>query len=138
MLERLRERLGGHLPEWLRLVRSDGEPAALIEAWRGMELAIVVDAVRADPAVPGRTHRLELDRGDQAGMSRAVSSHGLGVGEAIGLARALDLLPGRLLVRAIEAGDTSFGIGMNDAVTTATDAVASAILGDLKIGPRAG
>ena len=48
-------------PRRVELLVSDGEPARLIEAWSGADLAVVVDAVRADPARPGRLHRLVLD-----------------------------------------------------------------------------
>ena len=49
-------------PEGVRLVVTDGEPARLVEAWTGAALAVVVDAVRADPPHPGRVHRFVLDR----------------------------------------------------------------------------
>jgi hypothetical protein len=42
--------------------------------------AVVIDAVLADPPVPGRLHRIALGPAD----SHAVSSHGLGLGDAIG------------------------------------------------------
>src|SRR5262249_57429621 len=72
-------------------------------AWDGAALVIVVDAVRAEPAVPGRLHRLVLDRAT-AGPSGSVSSHGFGLGDTIGLALALDRMPGRLIVHAVAAG----------------------------------
>ena len=45
-------RLRDQVPATVELLVSDGEPARLIEAWSGAKLAVVVDAVRADPAVP--------------------------------------------------------------------------------------
>ncbi len=53
-------RLRGRVPGGVELLVSDGEPARLIEAWAGAALAVIVDAVRAEPAVPGRLHRLVL------------------------------------------------------------------------------
>src|SRR5579863_2942303 len=78
-------RLARLVPPGVELVVSDGDPARMIEAWDGAALAIVVDAVRADPAVPGRVHRLVLDHDDLPPGSE-VSSHGLGLDGAIGLA----------------------------------------------------
>ena len=42
-------RLRGQAPAAVQLLVSDGEPAGLIEAWSGADLAVVVDAVRAEP-----------------------------------------------------------------------------------------
>jgi hydrogenase maturation protease len=46
--------LRGRVPPGVELVLTDGEPTRLIEAWTGAALAVVVDAVRADPPRPGR------------------------------------------------------------------------------------
>jgi hydrogenase maturation protease len=122
--------LAGQVPDDVTLMVNDGEPTRLIEAWTGKHLAIVVDAVRAEPPVPGRLHRLVLD--DSATEpGRQVSSHGLGLGDAIGLGRALDRMPGRLIVHAVEAGDLSQGAGLTPAVAAVIDALAAAVLRDL-------
>ena len=77
------------------LLVSEGEPGGLLTDWTGASLAVVVDAIVASPAVPGRLHRVEagLDRADDpaAGLAwgPAASSHGLGLGEAVSLGAAL-------------------------------------------------
>ena len=114
----------------VELVSSDGEPASLIEAWTGAALAVVVDAVLADPPVPGRLHRLVLDRKALADI-RQVSSHGLGLGEAIGLARALGRMPDRLIIHAVEAADVGHGVGFTPAVAAAVAPLTAAVLRDL-------
>jgi hydrogenase maturation protease len=122
--------LRDRVPAGVHTVLSDGDPAELIGAWAGARLAVVVDAVRAEPGVPGRLHRLVLeDCGAMPG--RAVSSHGLGAGEAIGLARVLGRLPGRLIVHTVEAGDVSRGTGLTRAVSAALPRLAAAVLADL-------
>lgn len=126
VLALLEERVG----QGIALVPSDGEPVRLIEAWAGASLAIVVDAVRADEARAGRTHRIEISDAD-AWPGQAVSSHGLGLGEAVGLARALGLMPARLIVHAVEATEFSFGVGLTPPVAAATEALARAVLDDL-------
>jgi hydrogenase maturation protease len=123
------------VPSGVDLVLSDGEPARLVEAWTGAALAIVVDAVRALPPQPGRVYRFVLDR-PRAGTGRPASSHGLGLDDAIGLAQALDRMPGRLIVHAIEAADLSQGPGLTPEVAAAVGPVTSAILDDLRVGPR--
>jgi hydrogenase maturation protease len=121
--------LDGRVPDDVTLVVNDGEPTRMIEAWAGAHLAVVVDAVRAEPAVPGRLHRLVLDRAG-AGPA-AVSSHGLGLDEAVGLARALDRMPGRLIVHAVEGADLSQGTGLTPAVAAVIGTLAAAVLRDI-------
>jgi hydrogenase maturation protease len=123
-------RLRDLVPPGVELVITDGEPTRLMEAWTGAALAVVVDAVRAEPAQPGRVHRLVVDRPD-AGPARTTSSHGLGLDDAIGLAMALDRMPGRLIVHAIEAADLARGTGLTPAVAAAVGPVTSAILDDI-------
>ena len=119
-------------PPGVELMITDGEPARLIEAWTGARLAVVVDAVRAQPPHPGRVHRFVVDR-PRAGGPRTASSHGFGLGDAIALAVALDRMPGRLIVHAIEAADLTQGTGLTPAVAAAVDTAAAAILDDIRV-----
>ena len=59
----------------------------------------------------------------------------MGLDDAIGLALALDRMPGRLIVHAIEAADLSQGPGLTPQVA-AVGPVASAILDDLRAVSR--
>lgn len=123
-------RLRQHALAGVDYIVSDGDPVAMIEAWDGAALAVVVDAVRIDQTAPGRLYRLILDR-DGPAPYPTVSSHGLGLGEAIGLARALGRMPARLIVHGIEAGDVGPGTGLTPAVAAATARLAAAVLQDL-------
>ncbi len=137
VLSRLREQAAAAGPGGVtvQFVSCDGEPTRMIEAWDGASLALVVDAVLADPPVPGRRHRMVVDRADD-GPARAVSSHGLGLGEAIGLGRALDRMPDRLIVHAVEAADVSLGVGLTPDVAAAAGALTAAVLADLHAARR--
>ena len=137
VLSRLREQAAASAPaagpvraDTVQWVSSDGEPASLVEAWTGAVLAVVVDAILADRPTPGRLHRLVLDRPASPGI-RQVSSHGLGLDEAIGLARALDRMPGRLIIHAVEAADVGHGVGFSPAVAAAVAPLTAAVLRDL-------
>jgi len=123
-------RLRDLVPPGVRLTITDGEPARLVEAWTGAAVAVVVDAVRARPPHPGQVHRFVVDQ-PRAGMEQAASSHGLGLDDAIALAVALDRMPGRLIVHAIEAADLTQGPGLTPPVAAAVGVVAAAILADL-------
>lgn len=124
-------RLRDRVPPDVELVITDGEPTRLVEAWTGAALAVVVDAVRAAPPQPGTIHRFVVDR-PGTGTERAASSHGLGLDDAVSLAVALDRMPGRLIVHAIEAADLTQGTGLTPTVAAAVDVVADAILGDIR------
>jgi hydrogenase maturation protease len=127
VLSRLREQAP---TDTVQVVTSDGEPASLIEAWTGASLAVIVDAVLADPPNPGRLYRLVLDRQAFADV-RQFSSHGLGLDAAIGLAQALDRMPDRLIIHAVEAADVSHGVGFTPAVAAAVAPVTAAVVRDL-------
>jgi len=129
VLASLRDRV----PPGVNLVLTDGEPTRLIEAWTGAALAVVIDAVRAHPPRPGRVHRFVVDQ-PMGGTTRAASSHGFGLDEAVSLALALDRMPARLIVHAIEAADLTQGTGLTPQVAAAIDDVASAVLGDIRDG----
>ncbi|MFF4713140.1 hydrogenase maturation protease [Streptomyces eurythermus] len=110
----------------VELAFSDGDPGRLIGTWRGASLGIVVDAAHAHPGCPGRVHRLEVTRGELAASS-AASSHGLGLGEAVELARVLGWLPERLVVFAVEGEDASVGRGLSAQVQNAVASVAERV-----------
>ncbi|WP_329267777.1 hydrogenase maturation protease [Streptomyces sp. NBC_01451] len=127
VLARLRERAGGRpLPPDTVLATCDGDPGRLIGLWQGARLAVVVDAAHAHPGTPGRVHRLALDAGLLEQPS-ATSSHGLGLGEAVELARVLDLMPDRLVVYAVEGAESDLGTGLSPAVAAAVDPLAEAV-----------
>lgn len=119
-------------PAGVELTVSDGEPVRLIEAWQGASLAVVVDAVRAEPSRPGRLHRFELCH-PGAVQARTVSSHGMGLDDAIRLALVLERMPGRLILHAVEVADVSEGTGLTPVVAAAANGLVSAVLADLSV-----
>lgn len=126
VIARLRERaVDRPLPTGTVLATCDGDPAHLIGLWEGTDLAVVVDAAHAHPAHPGRVHRLALDT-DALERPQA-SSHGLGLGEAVELARVLGRLPGRLAVYAVEGADTALGPGLSSSVEAVVQPLAESI-----------
>jgi len=105
---------------------SLGGTAELIELWDGVPLVILVDAIRARPAHPGRVHHLVVPDMHTERI-RAASSHGLDLGEAVELARVLDRLPDRLELYGIETADVSLGVGLCAPVAAAARHVAGEI-----------
>lgn len=91
------------------ILEQSGEGTALVEAWQGYDTVILVDAARSG-AAPGAVHRFEVGDGPlPAVLAGRLSSHAFGVAGAVEMARALDRLPPRLVVYALEG--KSFALG---------------------------
>jgi hydrogenase maturation protease len=108
------------------LAESLGETTDLMERWEGAYLAIIVDAVLAEPAHPGRVHRLVVPHLG-TDRTRAASSHGLDLGEAVELARVLGRVPARLTLYAIEVSEVGLGEGLSAPVAAAAARVADEV-----------
>ena len=114
----------------VRVVISDGEPAGLLEAWAGADLAVVVDAIYRMPASPGSIHRLTASQLESGGT--AASSHGFGLPDALRLGRALEQLPGRVVIFAVEGANTGAGTELSKPVAAALPEVVAAVMTELK------
>ncbi|MFI7542466.1 hydrogenase maturation protease [Actinoplanes sp. NPDC049599] len=102
---------------------SDGEPTRLLDLWTGAAVAVVVDAVLDDAGHAGRHHELVLDALDALGAGGPAGSHAVGLGSTVALGRALDRLPGRLVVLAVSGTDFGFGQGLTAPVAAAVPPV---------------
>lgn len=100
--------------------------AALVEALGEAEEAVVLDAVSSG-AEPGTVHRFEAGEAPLPARLFAASTHVLGVGEAVELARALGKLPARVTVYGIEGGDFAAGEGLSPEVERAVDEVVAEV-----------
>ncbi|HEX2293108.1 MAG TPA: hydrogenase maturation protease [Gaiellaceae bacterium] len=124
--QRLRERaLAG-----VEVRELEGEPVSLVEAWDGADRVFVVDAVRSG-AAPGTVHRLDATHEPLPATLSAASTHTLGVGEAIELARALGRLPALVVLYGIEAESIAAGAGLTPAVERAVDEAVERLLAEL-------
>jgi hydrogenase maturation protease len=120
------ERLRGKLPAHVELAECDGEAASLLALLEGADAAFLIDACLSH-AEPGTVRRFDLARTSlpQAGFS--VSTHGLGLAEAIELARALGQLPPVCVVYAIEVQSVEQGVGLSALVGLAVDVVSAKV-----------
>ncbi|WP_016881453.1 MULTISPECIES: hydrogenase maturation protease [unclassified Rhodococcus (in: high G+C Gram-positive bacteria)] len=109
---------------------SNGDPATLLDAWTGAQLAVVVDAVVCDSPRPGTVYRLAPD---ELGDVRAgtFSTHGISLDDTIGLGAVLDRLPARMVILAVEVTDLGDGRGLSPAVRRAVDTATSAVLAEI-------
>jgi hydrogenase maturation protease len=125
------ERLREATPPGVEVVACDAEPSRLMEAWNGAATVVLVDSVTSG-APAGTLHRFEA--GDAPLPVRAFrsSTHAIGVGETIELARALGRLPRRVRVYGVEGRDFGNGRPLTPAVEAAVGRVADAVLADLQ------
>ena len=123
------DRLGGRVPGTVRLVESVGDATHLLDTWRDVGLAVVVDAV-VSGGVPGTVHRIEGTDGFPNSW-RSASTHLVGLAEAIDLGGAVDMLPDRLVVYGIEIDEVAAGVNLSSVIEAATDEVANRVVEEL-------
>jgi hydrogenase maturation protease len=121
-------RVGAAAPRWVEVVEHDGEPAGLLDAWEKADTAVVVDAVFSPGTRPGHVYRAELTGANDMTFSPAVSSHGIGPGDAVELARALGRLPRRLVLYGIRGQNFAPGLGLSAGVEASIDGLVNRIL----------
>ena len=110
---------------------AEDEAVALMDAWQERDAVIMVDATQAAGA-PGTILRLDPTLGPLNSIMNDVSSHGLGLGHSLELARALGKMPGRCLLYVIEGADFSAGAGFSPDVTKAIPRVIEQILQEVE------
>lgn len=102
-----------------------GEASDLIDLWRGLDDVIVIDAVLTY-AEPGTISCFEGERiPDCARVSS--STHGLGLAEAIQLARNLGCLPAHLRVYGIEGRKFEVGAEVSEELRKSAEELAQRI-----------
>ena len=121
-------RVAAAAPDGIRTLILSGKAVELIDAWTGADRVVVIDAARSGSA-PGTVRRFDARSAPLPAGHERHSTHGLGLAEAIELARNLDLLPSRLTVYAIEAAETSIGSRISPAVAIAVGRLADDLAG---------
>lgn len=108
------------------VAETHGAAADIVTLMEGRSRVLIVDACRSG-AASGTLHRLDAVAGDLPGWLRSVSSHGIGVAEAVSLARILGSLPETVEVWAIEGSAFCTGDPVTDAVQAQVDSVVAAL-----------
>jgi hydrogenase maturation protease len=122
----LYELVGG---EDVDLVEAAVAGMQTVQLLSGYDRAVIIDVVQ-DEARVGEVWRLDSD--DLENVS-STSSHGIGVGQALRLARLMRLpVPEQILIYAIAAADTStFGESLTPELRQALPAIVRRIAADL-------
>jgi hydrogenase maturation protease len=121
--KRVQERVRGELD----VVVCELEPTRLVDAWEGADAAVLVDAVSSG-AEPGTVHRFDATREPVPSREFRSSTHALGIGETIELARAIGRLPSRVVVFGIEGEVFGSGCGLSAHVEEGVDRAVELVL----------
>jgi hydrogenase maturation protease len=112
-------------------LEQEGEPVALVEVFAAHDAVVLVDAVQSG-ATPGTVHRVDVSDGPLPRKLRgSTSTHAVGLGEAIELARALGRLPRRVVVYGVEGARFATGGELSAEVEAAIAPLVDAIAGEL-------
>lgn len=121
-------------PPTVSVIEMDGDGAALLDAWGGHELVIVIDAVRSG-AAPGTVYRFEPPRDPLPRTLSSTSTHAFGLPDAVALGQTLGRLPRRLVVYGVEGADFTAGEGLSGDVASAVETVARRVRAELAGAP---
>jgi hydrogenase maturation protease len=127
-------RLKGRLTDSAIVIEQSGDGAALMEAWRGAEMVIIIDAVMSG-AAPGTIHRFDANAQPLPKDAFRLSTHAFGVAEAIELSRALTRLPRSLMVYGIEGKNFAAGVGISPEVEKATCDAINQVFAETHVWP---
>jgi len=119
--------LYGRLPKGVLIAECDGGAAEVLDRIAGADTAILVDAAVSGVRA-GTIHQVDCLAGDVVLTGGVASSHGLGVAEAIALARTLGCLPQSCVIYAVEGKRFAPGDELSPEVTHATREVAERVL----------
>jgi hydrogenase maturation protease len=121
------ERVRAGAPADVAVSICEAEPSRLIDAFENADVAILIDATSTG-APPGTVHRFDASTAPVPSHELRSSTHALGIGEALELARALGRLPRRTIVFGVEGSDYTARDGMTSAVGAAVEHVSAAVL----------
>jgi hydrogenase maturation protease len=127
-------RLHGRTPEGVEVLHEPGEATRLLSLLQEVDVAILVDAAVSGGA-PGTVRRFDAGARSLPSGLAGLSSHGFGLAQAIELARALEGVPRRCIIYAIEGRRFEPGAPLSPEVARAAATVAENILGELRSPP---
>jgi hydrogenase maturation protease len=112
------------------LLHCDEEPTRLLDRWAGLDLVVIVDAIRSG-AEPGTLHRVEASDGPLPRDLGLTSTHAFGILDAVELGRALGRAPARVVVLGLEGEQFGFGEELSPAVAARLDDLVAAVRTEL-------
>lgn len=121
-----------HLPG-VTILEQDSDGANLMDAWADAAAVILLDAVQAGGA-PGTIYRVDARQERIPPELFGASSHLLGVGAAIELARALGQLPPRFIIYGVEGVHYELGAPLSPAVAASLPLLVNRVIQEISNG----
>jgi hydrogenase maturation protease len=109
-----------------RVIELRGDATELMEAWAQAKSVLLIDAA-CTGAPPGTLHRFDASCNPLPAEMAHTSTHDMGVSDALELARAMAMLPDRVIVYAIEIGQVDHGNEPSAAVLASISEAATAV-----------
>jgi len=105
---------------------ADGEGTEIMEAWKGYDNVIIIDAVQKNKCA-GKIH--EINANDKVLESDFFnySSHAFGLAEAINVSKVMNKLPKFLIVYGIEGEHFQFDTKLTPKIEKSVDKIAEMI-----------
>jgi hydrogenase maturation protease len=113
------------------VMEHSGEGASLMEAWKGADAVVVIDAVCSGNP-PGAIHKFEPITAPLPAKIFQSSSHAFSLPQAIEMGRALNELPSRLVIFGIEGSNFQAGTELTPAVSQALRGLVKSVLEEVK------
>lgn len=110
-----------------QVMERRGEATELMDAWAPAQAVLLIDAASTG-APPGTIHRFDASHDPLPAEMAHTSTHDMGVSDALELARAMGMLPGRVIVYAIEIEQLAHGNEPSPAVEAAIGEAAAAVV----------
>jgi hydrogenase maturation protease len=124
-------RVASRHPAGAAVLQAIGEVSGLIEAWEGAERVVIIDASHG-AGTPGVVRRIDATRESVPASLGSTSTHGLGVAEAVALARSLGRLPRSIVIYAVEGTEFGYGRGLSAEVEAALTGVVDAVVSEAR------
>ncbi len=113
--------------EGITVTEESGETAGLLEAWRGWDSVILLDAV-CSGAKPGTIFQIDLAKDSIPRDWTNYSTHSMGLAESIEIARALGELPEKVFFVGLEGINFEIGEALSSQVCQAVDNAVDRVL----------
>ena len=130
-------RIRVELPE-VQVIESDGDITELLDCFRHFHSVYIIDAISssspASQKTGGNIFEFDAIQGTLPNSDLLVSSHVLGISQAIELARVLGVLPSQLRVLGVEGASFVMGEGISKEADLAIDRVASRMIEKIRKG----
>ena len=118
------------LPDRLALICCDRPGMHLLELMKPAQTVFLIDAVKTGAAI-GTLHRFQNQ--DIETVGNALSTHGLGVAEAMKMGAILNTLPPTVILYGIEIGDNPLQFTLSKPIEEAVKALVSLLEQDILI-----